>query len=91
MIDLRKVSKCQSCEAPIVWCETPTGHAIPIDAEPVDDGNVLLLPTIDRTHIAVVLGQDEARETSATVKRYKAHFATCPDAASFRKSRKVRP
>ncbi len=81
--DLRSIRKCTGCNAPIVWAETSTGRAMPVDADPVPDGNVLLFPTIDRKWLAVVLGADEAQASRS--ERHKSHFATCPVASRFRK------
>ena len=91
MTDLRKIEKCRACQAAIVWATTSTGKAMPVDAAPSPDGNVLLLPTVDHKFVAVVVGKEEA-EKSAAVERYKSHFATCPSAASFRRGpRKAKP
>lgn len=91
MTDLRKIDKCGACQAPIVWAQTSTGKLMPVDAVPVSDGNVLLLPTVDHKFVAMVVGKEEAA-SSAAVERYKSHFATCPSAASYRRGpKKARP
>lgn len=90
--ELHKIDRCKACEAPIIWSETSTGHAMPVDASPVDDGNVLLFPTADRKYVAIVVAKTEAGAWAGR-ERYKSHFATCPAAAAFRRKgvRKARP
>ena len=72
---------CQSCAAPIVWAMTDRGRRMPVDVEPVDDGNLVLVWRGDVLTVAVV-GHEDRRP------RHRAHFATCPDAASWRRNRK---
>jgi hypothetical protein len=67
---------CKACEAPIIWAHTSTGKAIPLDAEKVDGGNLELKD-----------GTVSYAKSHPDVKRYRSHFATCPKASSFRRSR----
>lgn len=66
-----QVSTCRSCGAQIEWVHTDTGKRMPVDANPVPDGNVI----VDGDRATVVaqrpLGYDGALYTS--------HFSTCPD------------
>jgi len=84
--DLRRIDKCKACGSPIIWTQTSTGKAMPVDASPVPTGNVLLFPTIDRKWLAMVVSADEAKATPH--ERYVSHFATCPAAARFRRPAK---
>lgn len=68
--------KCSSCGAPIIWCQTPRGKNIPLDAELVDGGNVEL-----RAGIAFVEPPEPGK------RRYRSHFSTCPRAGEHRKPR----
>lgn len=79
------MSQCRSCDAPIIWAKSPAGKAMPIDAEPVPDGNVLLVANGSATPNAIVVEADHQWAEGA--RRYKSHFATCPNAASHRRSR----
>jgi hypothetical protein len=72
-------AKCQSCGAPIRWAKTTTGRRMPLDAQPVSNGNVVLT---DGGTLAVPRN-DELHSGSP---RYRSHFATCPDAAKHRKA-----
>ncbi len=71
---------CRSCPAPVRWEKTTSGKWIPLDAEPVADGNIVL----ERGR-ARVLAADE--QVGHGVRRFKSHFATCPNAAKHRASR----
>lgn len=69
---------CSSCGAPIIWCKFATsGKPAPIDAEPVPDGNLVMMPG----------AKVEAARAGADGPLYKSHFATCPNAKAHRKSR----
>ena len=72
------MSSCAACGAEIIWRATPAGRAMPIDPDPAPDGNVLIDGSKCR-----VLGPFEiqARELREL---HLSHFATCPQAASFR-------
>jgi len=78
--------KCQSCGKPIQWCVTAKGKRIPVDPDPVPDGNLVLVddhaepaqPTK-----ALPVPADAGRGTP----RYKSHLATCPNAAGHRRPR----
>jgi hypothetical protein len=67
---------CRSCDAPIRWVKTTTGKRMPLDAEPVPDGNLVLVDGV-----ATVVDADAA----GTRERYTSHFSTCPQAKSWRR------
>jgi len=85
------VSTCRSCGAPVVWAVTPEGRRMPVDAEPVDGGNVLLSPnptgSQDRyAPVATVVGKRvQASLFGDDGPRYVSHFATCPNADLHRR------
>lgn len=67
------------CGAPIIWARSmATGKLMPVDAEPVADGNIVLTEDLLGEITAVI-------EPGATAPRHKSHFATCPDADRFRR------
>lgn len=68
----------RKCGAPIRWVRTAAGELMPLDAEPVAEGNVELLE--DGT--AIVHGQPLLFATDL----YLSHFATCPNAKEFRRA-----
>lgn len=65
-----------NCQSPIRWAVTETsGARMPIDDDPVEDGNVIITSRqADGTPVVHVLAKGE---TVGTVPRYVAHFATC--------------
>ena len=66
---------CRSCGAPIRWERTVNGKAIPLDPDPVADGNFGIR---NDGKVASIHGfPDDAP-------RYVTHFATCPNAAQHR-------
>lgn len=71
---------CDSCRAPIFWAVTAAGKKMPLDAEPVADGNVVL---IDGR--AKVLTKKQLAGGGITVPRYTPHHATCPQGRQWRK------
>lgn len=71
-------SVCSSCGAPILWRRTTTNRPIPLDAEPVPNGNIILQPEGRIT----VLGPLDV--LSSALPRYVSHFATCKDATDWR-------
>lgn len=66
---------CKSCGAPVRWVSTARGAAIPLDPEPRDDGNIILIGGI--AHVASHVACDGPW--------YVSHFTTCPNAAQHRK------
>lgn len=65
---------CKSCSAPIEWAKSArTGKAMPLDLEPTAHGNLVVIDGV--AHPAPA---DTGRE------RRTSHFATCPQATSWR-------
>jgi hypothetical protein len=84
---------CKSCGAELEWARTPDGHRIPLNRVPVPDGNILFdyEQTGARRLVARVLTKAELERIRGDAlpglapKLYKSHFATCPDAARWKK------
>ncbi len=85
-VDGFRVESCRSCMAPIVWAVTQdgTGKVMPVDGPLTDDGNVFLQLSPAGTVLAHVLGQAALFDDGP---RHRPHFATCPDADSWRSRR----
>jgi hypothetical protein len=86
------VNQCSKCGAPVKFYATETGwqaappRMMPLNPEPVPDGNVIILPGVGaRPPLAHVLKKGEAAPVGAL--RYVTHFAECPYAADFRRRR----
>jgi hypothetical protein len=68
-------ARCRSCGAGILWAiSTASGKPIPIDPQPVDNGNVRLGRNARGEITASVLGRHEAGPGM-----HVSHFATCPN------------
>ena len=78
MVAETAASECRSCHAPIVWARTASGKTMPVDAVETPDGNLVLTLGADGYHVEVVGATDDRP-------RHRPHFATCPDADSWRK------
>lgn len=85
-----RLSRCSACPASIVWATNDkTLRTMPVDAEPTADGNVILT---DNAHggppSAHVLTKAETSDPGLFPPdgpRHTSHFATCPNAADFRR------
>jgi len=77
--------RCRSCKAPIIWVKTEKGLRMPVDPEPVSNGNLLLRQRL--YHIPLALYISKANKPSPEEKRYVSHFATCPEAEKHRRVR----
>lgn len=69
------MTKCRSCGAPVFWARTTNDKNIPVDAEPVEDGNFHVIAGQVVYHLAPAMGEQP---------KYKSHFATCPEANAWR-------
>jgi hypothetical protein len=69
---------CRSCGAEIVWAETPKGRRMPVDAHPYPNGN-LRLDNMEGRIVATV------RKPEPGQRRYRPHFATCPQSSDWRR------
>lgn len=74
----------QGCRQPIAFRFTRTGAQLPIDPLPSPKGNVALVGA-EGNEIAETLSPDRIGEAYDGF-LYVSHFATCPQAAAFRKA-----
>lgn len=84
------MSRCKSCGAEIIWAATSQGKAMPVDAEPNPDGNVLVTKRSGMVPLATVMGRDKAGDMAELLaddlsSAHTSHFATCPHAAAHRR------
>lgn len=85
--------KAAACGRPIQWARNViSGKGMPLDPDPVADGNVVVLRDSEvTTDVELragewpvrVLGKGEEPPTDRPL--YQAHFRSCPDADSFRR------
>ena len=81
---MAKLSNCRSCSAEIRWVKTEQGKNMPVDADPVDDGNLAVDWDQGVCHYLKPPDQDDY-----TGRRYTSHFATCPNAKQHRKPKQT--
>lgn len=80
------MSTCRSCGAEIAWAITRgTEKPMPLDALPVTDGNVAVSRDGAGNLMARVLAAGEGARSDEKLGR--SHFATCPQADSWRTRR----
>ena len=79
---MRSNTVCASYRRPIFWALTRAGKQIPLDADPVPIGNVLL---VGETESGTPLCRVGDYGGGDDLERYVSHFATCPDATRWRK------
>ena len=80
------LGRCKTCGARIAWVKTEaTGKSMPLDAESVPDGNVVLRG--GRAHVFALGGAEEAAVAATHVPRFVSHFSTCRDADEHRRAR----
>jgi hypothetical protein len=70
---------CRSCGAKIRWARTEKGRRMPVDAEIVYGGNIILQPQPHDVPTAIYAKPDPA------IKRFVSHFVTCRDHRKWRK------
>lgn len=70
------VEKCRSCGARVFFAKTRNNRDMPIDFEPVADGNVWITDGVARVGTP-----------PDGVERYVSHYATCPNGPSHRRKR----
>lgn len=74
------MSKCRSCQQEVLWVLTINRKKMPVDPEPVADGNLILIDPIAPGDIPMAVNK-----ANPDVPGWTSHFATCPDAAEHRK------
>lgn len=76
------MSACKSCGAQIIWARTEHGRRIPLDAEPYHGPSPAGLFVLrEARELALAVPPD----VFPTEPHYRSHFATCPEAGSWRR------
>jgi hypothetical protein len=77
---------CRSCRAPIFFARIlASGKPVPIDPEPVADGNLVLVDP--EGQCVNVLTPAEVPSYAGA--KFQTHFRTCPDAKGWRRKRGI--
>lgn len=79
------LQQCRSCRARIRWVSTTHGRSMPIDPDPVPDGNLILTYPSPGSVLAIVVDPNALMLDDPP--RYVSHFSTCPNADQHRKPR----
>jgi len=80
------MATCKSCGARVRWVESPKGRPMPLDFDPVPNGNVTLSDdAVRRGVVATVWGRTET--IPAGLARYVVHPMTCPNGTVWRRRR----
>lgn len=78
MIEPHKIpTRCFSCDGRVIWKKTRDGKKMPVNADPVPSGNVVI-----EGEYARVLTAHEIVDWKGD--RYVSHFAVCPKAKTWR-------
>ena len=88
MPGLRKTSACRGCGQEIIFIKTLKGKTMPVNPDGVyfvPAGGPNTYVTLDGE---VIRGREPEQGDRNTRIGYVSHFATCPEADSFRKKRK---
>lgn len=81
---------CRSCGVEVIWTVTETGKQMPVDVEPVENGNLLLMHRKGFKPLSVY----QSKEMLAALaehgglqahRLHLSHFATCPQSKKWRK------
>lgn len=79
------ISQCRSCHKRIIWTTNiSSGKRMPVDADPVETGNIILVSGNDGPE-ARVLTNDELSRRATRSGLYVSHFTTCNDPAGWRR------
>lgn len=82
-----KSPNCWSCHKPIEWGRTAAGKPIPLDPEPVADGNLAIAREGVDGDLPLVRVVKADEEIWTSEWRGISHFVTCPTANQHRKGR----
>jgi hypothetical protein len=82
---MRADAQCRSCKAPVRWVITAAnGKRMPLDPEPVQDGNVWIEGMQDGVPLVQVALSGDGVPRNVPI-RYVSHFVTCPQREEWRR------
>lgn len=86
----KRPPRCEACFARLVWAVTERGQRMPVDANQDITGNLVLCFEVDQlgrptsAQLVVIAPADYVGP------RWLSHFATCPKATLYRRTRALR-
>lgn len=75
------MSRCRSCQAPLLWAQTEKGRRIPLDPDPYAGEDPRGLYVLRAGGLAVAVTPDAFPGEPL----YRSHFSTCPEAKEHRR------
>jgi hypothetical protein len=81
---------CAECLAPLVWATTERGQRMPVNANQDITGNLVLCYEVDALERPASAQLVVAAPVDYRGPRWLSHFATCPKASTFRRTRAQR-
>lgn len=85
VIDPRNLSQCTECARDIVWALVAlSGKRIPVDPEPVANGNIRL--RFGRGAPTAIVDSGRSLFNPDNDDRFVSHFSTCSHASDYRKA-----
>lgn len=69
------MATCRSCDRPIIWARLTRGRWVPLDSDPVPNGQIVLLRDGER---AWPINPGEVYPPEVQERRYSDHNTTCP-------------
>ena len=78
---------CKACGAPILWIRTRAGKSMPCDVKPLSYVESQGAPQKIVTAAGDVLSCELVEEHKTNKRGYLPHWATCPNADSFRRKK----
>ena len=87
--------RCKSCGDPIYWIKTAKGNWLPVNRRaimctPVQKGGHTFV-LVDGSIVQALPEGTTRYDGVDSVVAFESHFATCPDADTFRKKRRRKP
>ena len=73
----RELSRCRSCERPVLWTVTRAGRRLAVDPRPDEKGNQACYRVGPRTWQSRSLNAADAQPLGSHEHRYMPHVATC--------------
>lgn len=78
------MATCRFCGARITWFQTLTGRRIPVDEDPVENGNIVVVARVEKFLCRVFKNSQTAQAIMPGEPRYVSHLTTCREAEKWR-------
>jgi hypothetical protein len=80
------LARCRSCNGAVIWTtNVQTGKRMPVNPTPRLGGNVVLTSGNDGPEARVLPPSEVKARQERGIELHVSHFATCPQAGSWRK------